>query len=159
MNASIEMSQDTTTLLRELRDRDSQTGLFTASRLYQILLGEIARSDRYGNPLSCVLLEVRGLDPDRENTRFQIANRVAVVMRITDFAGKWRDDEYLLVLPETEEAGARRFADKVREELVELCSRLDDDGPPDILTRVTAWRSGDDAAAMLERLDTGAPPG
>lgn len=158
MSASIEMNQGTTTLLRELRDRDSETGLFTASRLYQILLAEIARSGRYGNPLSCVLLEVRGLDAERDNIRFQIANRVAVVMRVTDFAGKWRDDEFLLVLPETDEAGARRFADKIRQELVELCSGLEDGPSPEIITRVTAWRSGDDAEAVLDRLKTGAPP-
>lgn len=156
MNASTDMNGDTASLLRELRDRDTETGLLTANRLYQALLGEIARSGRYGNPLSCVLLQVQGLGADQQTARLQLANRVAVIMRNTDYAGTWRDDEFLLVLPETDEAGARGFTAKVKAELVDLASRFNEaDGPaPDIITRVTAWRTGDDAEAMLERLET-----
>lgn len=156
MSVSIDMNNGTASLLRELRDRDSETGLLTANRLYQALLAEIARSGRYGNPLACVLVEVRGLDEGRREARLQLANRVAVVMRATDYAGIWQTDEFLLVLPETDEAGARRFAGKVERELIELVENLDDtDGPvPEIATRITAWETGDDAEAMLARLDT-----
>lgn len=156
MSANIDMNQGTATLLRELRDRDSETGLLTASRLYRALLAEIARSGRYGNPLACVLVQVQGLDEDQHTARLQLANRVAVVMRNTDYAGIWQEDEFLLVLPETDEAGARRFAAKVRQEMTDLTSRFNEaDGPaPDIVTRVTAWKTGDDAEAILERLET-----
>lgn len=150
------MSEGTAALLRELRDRDTETGLLTANRLYQALLAETARSARYGNALSCVLVQIRGLDEDQHTARLQLANRVAVVMRTTDHAGLWQDDEFLLVLPETDEDGARGFADKVKEELTELGARFNEaDGPaPTVVTRVTAWHSGDDAEAMLERLET-----
>lgn len=156
MSASIDMSDGTATLLRELRDRDSETGLLTARRLYQALLSEIARSGRYGNPLSCVLVQIQGLAADQHTARLQIANRVAVVMRTTDYAGLWQDDEFLLVLPETDEAGAHRFAAKVKQELVEVTESFNEaDGPvPSIATRITAWRSGDDAEALLARLET-----
>ncbi|MDZ7840104.1 MAG: diguanylate cyclase [Gammaproteobacteria bacterium] len=156
MSVSIDMNNGTASLLRELRDRDSETGLLTANRLYQSLLAEIARSGRYGNPLACVLVQVRGLDESRQDARLQLANRVAIVMRTTDYAGIWQTDEFLLVLPETDEAGAYRFAGKVEQELVDLVESLDDtDGPnPEISTRLTAWKTGDDAEAILARLET-----
>lgn len=156
MSASIEMNGGTASLLRELRDRDSETGLLTANRLYRALLGEIARSGRYGNPLACVLVQVQGLEADQHTARLQLANRVAVVMRTTDYAGLWQEDEFLLVLPETDEAGAHRFAAKVRQEMTEVASSFNEaDGPvPAIDTRVTAWQTGDDAEAILTRLET-----
>lgn len=156
MSASIDMTDGTAKLLRELRDRDSETGLLTPRRLYQALLSEVARSGRYGNDLSCVLLEVRGLDSDQRTARLQLANRVAVVMRNTDYAGLWQDDEFLLVLPETDEAGARGFAAKVQKELTDLASTFSEAGgpAPTVDMRVTAWQTGDDAEAILERLET-----
>jgi len=156
MSATAEMTDSTASLLRELRDRDTETGLLTANRLYRALLAEVARSRRYGNPLCCVLLQVQGLAEDRHDARFQLANRVAVVMRNTDYAGLWQEDEFLLVLPETDEAGGRGFADKVKDELTELASGFDEaPGPaPTIVTRATAWQAGDDAESMLERLQT-----
>ena len=48
MSATIDMTHDTASLLRELRDRDSETGLLTTNRLYRALLAEVARSRRYG---------------------------------------------------------------------------------------------------------------
>lgn len=156
MSASFDMSNGTISLLRELRDRDSETGLLTARRLYQALLSEVARSDRYGNHLSCVLLKVEGLDENQHDARLQLANRVAVVMRNTDHAGLWQEDEFLLILPETDEAGARGFAAKLQKELTELASSFNESGAPapSVTMRATAWRSGDDAEAMLERLET-----
>lgn len=156
MSASIEMNNGAVSLLRELRDRDSETGLLTARRLYQALLSEVARSGRYGNPLACVLVQVQGLDEDQHTARLQLANRVAVVMRNTDYAGIWQEDEFLLVLPETDEAGAQRFAAKVKQEMTDLASSFNEaDGPaPIIATRVTAWKTGDDAEAILARLET-----
>lgn len=153
MNVSIEMNNGTASLLRELRDRDTETGLLTTSRLYQALLGEIARSSRYGNPLACVLVRVSGLDKDRQDARLQLANRVAVVMRTTDYAGIWQADEFLLVLPETDEAGAHRFAGKVEQELLDLISGFDRPAP-EIATRIAVWQSGDDTESILARLDT-----
>lgn len=156
MVVSIEMNEGTVSLLRELRDRDNETGLLTASRLYQALLGEIARSGRYGNPLSCVLLQVRGLNADDTTARRELASRVAAVMRNTDHAGRWENDDFLLVLPETDEEGAHRFAAKVKQQLTDSESRFGDvEGTSlDVRIRVAAWNAGDDAEAMLKRLET-----
>lgn len=155
MNTSIDSIAGAASLLRELRDRDSETGLLTANRLYRALLGEIARSERYGNTLSCVLVRIPGLSTAESEARLKLANKLADNMRNTDYAGIWDDDEFLLVLPETDEPGARDFAAKVDAELTGLAARVTEtDRIPEIITRVTAWTTGDDAEAVLHRLET-----
>lgn len=156
MNTASNATEVTASLLRELRDRDTETGLLTAGRVYRALLGEIARTRRYGNPLSCVLVHLQGLSAAGRDTRLRLANRLADVMRDTDYAGIWDEEEFLLVLPETDEPGARLFVGKVEDQLTTLASRL---GAPHgttllIATRITTWRDGDDADAILERLET-----
>lgn len=149
-------TQAAASLLRELRDRDTETGLLTAVRIYRVLLGEIARSDRYGNPLSCMLLQVQGLKSAAPGDRLAMTSRLADVMRNTDFAGVWDEEEFLLVLPETNATGAQGFASKMKRTLGELVHGLSKADGADfhIETRVTTWQSGDDADAVLNRLLT-----
>jgi len=156
MNTVPHVSEGTASLLRELRDRDSETGLLTAGRVYRALLGEIARTSRYGNPLSCVLVQLHGLAEADPQTRLKLASRLADGMRNTDYAGIWDDEEFLLVLPETDEPGAGRFVGKVEQDLTDLSSRLSAARgvTPEITTRITTWQEGDDAGAMLKRLET-----
>ena len=153
MNASMD-NQGAASLLRELRDRDTETGLLTSVRIYRVLLGEIARSDRYGNPLSCILLQLTGLESLPAEARLALSSRLADVMRNTDFAGVWDHEAFLLVLPETSDEGARMFSRKVEQALDDLIrtSNRIDESAVSINARVTTWQSGDDADALLNRL-------
>lgn len=154
MSATANDTRAAASLLRELRDRDTETGLLTAVRIYRVLLGEIARSDRYGNPLSCILLQIRSLEELPVDARLMLTSRLADVMRNTDFAGVWDREAFLLVLPETSEQGARMFSEKVGKALGDRSAGLPGIDPADIsiTTRVTTWRTGDDADAILGRL-------
>lgn len=156
MNTVTKIHEGEASLLRELRERDSETGLLTSGRIYRALLSEVARTTRYGNPLSCVLVRVMGLGTAGPDLRLQLANRLADSMRNTDHAGVWDDEEFLLVLPETDEAGARRFVGKVESDLTALAAYL---GAAHgvalaIITRIATWQEADDAAAILRRLET-----
>lgn len=152
-------TKGTVSLLRELRDRDTETGLLTRNRIYRTLLSETARSSRYGNPLSCILLRVEGLGAVQPDDRLVLTSRVADVMRNTDYAGVWTEDEFLLVLPETDNAGAQGFATKLEQALNDLGIRLSGNGGAKLAvkTRVANWQTGDDADALLTRLSTSYP--
>lgn len=156
MNTISSIHEGAASLLRELRDRDSETGLLTSGRAYRVLLSEVARTRRYGNPLSCVLVHAPGLGAAGPEIRLQLANRLADSIRNTDYAGIWEDEEFLLILPETDEFGARRFVGKVQSDLSALASYL---GAAHgvaltVVTRIATWQGGDDAAALLTRLET-----
>jgi GGDEF domain-containing protein len=156
---NIASDKATASLLRELRDRDTDTGLLTQSRIYRILLSETARSGRYGNPLSCILLRLEGLGAVAPHDRLALTSRLADVMRSTDYAGVWTDEEFLLVLPETDRDGAEGFALKLEQALNGLGVRLSANGGAklSVATRVANWQTPDDADALLGRLSISYP--
>lgn len=145
-------------VLRELLSRNPATGLLTSDRIFRVLLAEIARGERYGNPLSCILLRLPGLSTAADELRLQVASRVADVMRNTDHAAVWGEEAFLLVLPETGEAGAQQFTTKLKQALGNLDIDSDLAGNDELTARTTiaTRRAGDDADAILDRLGTSA---
>jgi len=136
-------------VLREIANTDSVTGLRNRQQINRDLLTEINRSRRYGNALSLLAIKLAGKYPDLSNDQKEEALRTAGVkladnLRAIDYAGQYSDSEFLAVLPETDEQGAHRLADKILGVL----------SPPDGVVaecKVVQWQASDDAATLLER--------
>lgn len=144
-------------LLQEVKGTDSETGLLTRTNLYNKLIQELARCDRYGNKLA--IASVRIVDPEGEATKSnadelanEVGNQLGAVVRNVDFAARWSDHEFLVVLPETEEEGARLFINKV-DEMVARSLEERGDSDLSIETHTGAWESGDDMARMLAKVE------
>lgn len=101
---------------------DSLTGLLRREAILDLLERELQRALRYGRPLTIGMAD---LDHFKDiNDRFghlagdALLNRVAQSLlgglRSTDAVGRYGGEEFLLVLPETDLAGARAVAEKVR---------------------------------------------
>jgi diguanylate cyclase (GGDEF)-like protein len=101
---------------------DSLTGLLRREAILDLLDRELQRALRYHRPLTVGMAD---LDHFKEtNDRYghlvgdTLLNRVAQALqgglRSTDAVGRYGGEEFLLVLPETDLAGARAVADKVR---------------------------------------------
>jgi diguanylate cyclase (GGDEF)-like protein len=101
---------------------DSLTGLLRREAVLDLLERELQRAIRYDRPLTIGMAD---LDYFKEvNDRFghlvgdTLLNRVAQSLqsglRSTDAVGRYGGEEFLLVLPETDLAGARAVAEKVR---------------------------------------------
>lgn len=106
----------------DLAVTDELTGVGTRRYVLERLADELGRARRYGRVLSCVLLDVDGLA--RVNAAVGADGGDAVLrgaaqasraqLRRSDAAGRLRDDEFLFVLPETDAAGARVIAERLR---------------------------------------------
>ena len=101
---------------------DSLTGLANRRALEEILAAEISRAQRFRHDLAVVLLD---LDRFKEiNDSFGHAagdvmlRAVSVLLtslaRQGDTVARWGGEEFVVVLPETDLPGARRFAERLR---------------------------------------------
>lgn len=97
---------------------DHVSGLFAGWYLRIQLAQEILRVKRHQRPLSiiaCMPQMLRGDDPG--NFLAAAGEHVRKLLRECDLAGTYRDGAFIVILPETPEAGARVLAQRLRSEL------------------------------------------
>ena len=119
---------------------DGLTGLANRRAASNALHAEAARAERLETPLSVVLADLDGFKDVNDVHGHAVGDEVlrtfAEVLRETlresDVAGRWGGEEFLLLLPGADEAGAAQLAERVR---VALAGRSMP-GVPDL--RVTA---------------------
>jgi diguanylate cyclase (GGDEF)-like protein len=107
---------------------DSLTNLHSRAFLASVVEREIPRAARTGRPFAMAMIDLDGLKA--ANDRFghdsgdKLLQAVADVLRgdirVTDVAARYAGDEFVLLLPETDIAGALRVADKVRVDISRL---------------------------------------
>lgn len=110
-------------LVKQQAVTDDLTGLANRRRFVAQLEAEVARAERSGTPLSIVLADIddfkRVNDTWGHDVGDTVLKRVARVMeaatRDVDLTVRLGGEEFAILLPETDTAGARRLAERVRE--------------------------------------------
>lgn len=116
---------------RELSRTDALTGLPNGSALRERTEVEVARSRRWRRPLTVAFLDLDGFkavnDTYGHATGDEALRTVAGALRDsvrgTDLAARVGGDEFVLLLPETDEQGARTLLEEVRTRLSEAVAR------------------------------------
>jgi diguanylate cyclase (GGDEF)-like protein len=101
---------------------DSLTGLANRRAVEEILAAEISRAQRFAHELAVVLLD---LDHFKDiNDSFghaagdvmlrAVSRLLTSLARQGDTVARWGGEEFVVVLPETDLAGAQRFAERLR---------------------------------------------
>ena len=104
---------------------DGLTGLANRRACSDALHAEVARAERLGSPLSVVLADIDEFKDVNDAHGHAVGDEVlrtfADVLRETlrgsDLAGRWGGEEFLLLLPGADEAGAAQLAERVRARL------------------------------------------
>jgi len=112
---------------RERANEDSLTGLFNHRYLHGRLEQEILRSERTGQPLAVSLFDLNNFKAFNDNYGHQAGDEVlryiATILhqslRATDIAGRYGGDEFLVILPQSDEHGAQLLLDRVRRRIEE----------------------------------------
>jgi diguanylate cyclase (GGDEF)-like protein len=107
--------------LRRLAVSDSLTGLFNRRHFWQALERELARAQRYTRPLSLILLDVDGFKKYNDayghlagdETLRELGKLLGRLIRRTDVLARYGGDEFVLVMSDTDRAGAIEVADKI----------------------------------------------
>ncbi|HSW28499.1 MAG TPA: diguanylate cyclase [Longimicrobiales bacterium] len=149
--------------LERLARTDPLTGLANRRDFMERLEQEVERSDRYVRPLSLVSLDLdhfksvndtHGHAAGDEVLR-EAARALRSVCRDVDLAARMGGEELALLLPETDAAGARIVAERVRERIAGAAHR----SPSGQAFRVTASlgvataRTGASGEALLQAAD------
>jgi diguanylate cyclase (GGDEF)-like protein len=121
--------------LFESATRDGLTGLLRREAVLERLDAELQRAVRYGRPLTVGMADLDHFKAVNDRyghlTGDSVLNWVAHVLqsglRATDHVGRYGGEEFLLVLPETDLAGALAVAEKVRA-VVEQQAFVGDEG-------------------------------
>lgn len=114
-----------TMLLQELADRDPLTGCLNRRVLQEGLLDKgLARARRYGSALSVILCDIDHFKRINDTHGHAAGDRVlcafAALLRTmtretVDSVIRYGGEEFLVVLPQTELAGAQALAERIRE--------------------------------------------
>jgi diguanylate cyclase (GGDEF)-like protein len=108
--------------LEALAHTDEATGLYNKRRLMEQLEIEIARSQRYGDLLSCLMLDLDHFKHINDSLGHQAGDDVLrqvgrllrCSVRVTDFVARYGGEEFTIIMPKTGSTGAFRAAEHVR---------------------------------------------
>jgi diguanylate cyclase (GGDEF)-like protein/PAS domain S-box-containing protein len=145
--------------LEELATHDRLTGALNRGRIGELLDHEIERSARYGTALAVILLDIDHFKhlndtfghPAGDAVLRELAQRLEGQMRSSDRLGRWGGEEFLVLLPETDEAGACQVAERLRRAVAERT--FDMAGPVTVSLGVAERLPREDNTQLVERVD------
>jgi len=120
---------------------DELTGLANRRFATEMLGREIVRAERFGGPVGFVLCDLDNFKdvndqhghPSGDDVLRELASVLMDVVRTTDIAARWGGEEFALILPGTDVAGAAHMAERARE-VLEARTLLTQEGQPIAVT-------------------------
>ena len=108
--------------VKEMAMTDAVSGLSNRHALEQILTAEVERSRRLGHPLSLIIFDIDSFKAYNDkwghpagDTRLRAtAKMIQNILRKYDIAARFGGDEFAIILPNTDEAGAFEFAKRLQ---------------------------------------------
>ncbi|MGB5338503.1 MAG: GGDEF domain-containing protein [Gammaproteobacteria bacterium] len=154
---------DELTRVRQLSLTDELTGLANRRAFMRRMEDEVARVQRYGFPLSFVLMDLDhfkavndefGHAAGDEVLRVYSRN-ILTIFRHHDMVSRYGGEEFAVLLPNTDSDGAVRALNKVRRRVTE--TRWQTNGTmsqvPTFSAGVSLYKPGESANAFIERAD------
>jgi len=108
--------------LEETASRDELTKLFNRRKTDELLLREVAFAKRYGDPFSLMIIDVDFFKSVNDtyghhagdHYLVELARVLREEVRQVDFVGRWGGEEFIILLPKTNENQAYDLADRLR---------------------------------------------
>jgi diguanylate cyclase (GGDEF)-like protein len=116
---------------------DGLTGAFNRGYFMEQCPRELRRAIREQAPLSLLMIDVDHFKSYNDMRGHQMGDQCLiaivgairrVIRRPADFIARYGGEEFVVVLPQTDAAGAQQIAEAVRAEIFELCLRCDEIG-------------------------------
>jgi diguanylate cyclase (GGDEF)-like protein len=159
ISSQVLAQQENDQLRRQVEDltiTDPLTGMANRRATLQALEAQVTRSRRYGNPLSLGTLRLS--HPDAPQTPLPDSSILALThflrerLRWADIIGRYEDQLFLVLMPETGQEDATRILEQIVQECQEgALSELGEDPQPQLAIGVAMWEKGDDPQRLIQR--------
>jgi diguanylate cyclase (GGDEF)-like protein len=163
--AVLAVTVDNVRLFAEVQEhsvRDALTGCFNRAHTVDILDAEVGRSRRSSAPLSLLMFDVDNFKTVNDThghlagdaVLAAVGQRLRNILRKSDVRCRYGGDEFLVLLPETPEAGAIRVAEWIRVEIEQIRIDAPHSIPVSVSVGVASAYGGDTTTgALIERAD------
>lgn len=142
--------------LQTMATVDELTGVFNRREANRLLEQEFSRSRRYGSRMTIMMLDIDHFKSVNDTHGHQVgdevlkwfAEKMRSCIRKVDLPTRFGGEEFLVILPETDEAGALVIAERTRLKIAEspFIHRRENDQDLEISITVSIGVSGLDAA-------------
>ncbi len=145
--------------LEQIALLDRLTGLFNRRKLDEVLEAEIARSQRYGNALGIIILDIDHFKNVNDTFGHQVGDQVLQLfagqlsksVRKVDVLGRWGGEEFLIICPETSRNGLLNLAEMLRRKVQE--EAVPEVGPQTASFGLALFEENDTVAALVNKAD------
>ncbi len=119
-------------MLEKMASFDHTTGLMNRRAFTEIIHREYAQSKRSGKPFSLLLMDLDRFKLINDNYGHETGDRILrgisetsrSTLRSCDWIGRWGGEEFLAILPDTDEAEAQAIAERLRESVDQFSIEL-----------------------------------
>jgi diguanylate cyclase (GGDEF)-like protein len=149
--------------LRRITTRDGLTGLYNRTHMQERLQMEVRRAQSNGHHFSVALIDLDHFKSINDTHGHAVGDEVLVnfalqggaVLRETDVIGRWGGEEFLVLMPETEQADQAQIAmTRLREQLRQAeVSRSLPELRVGFSCGVATWNTRDTIEQVIERAD------
>ncbi|KAA3643088.1 MAG: GGDEF domain-containing protein [Chloroflexi bacterium] len=117
-------------LLRTYAQEDALTGLFNRRYFTELAEKEIVRAKRYSLPVSMIMLDIDGFKNINDqhghlvgdDVLRSIGKKLRETFRASDIVGRFGGDEFIILLPHTDEQQALESAQRIQDSLGEYAA-------------------------------------
>jgi two-component system, cell cycle response regulator len=147
--------------LKTLAITDSLTGLYNRRHFYHELEIEIDRFNRYGRPLSLLLIDIDDFKKyndrhghiDGDKVLRKTADLIASCMRKMDSAYRYGGEEFTVILPETDCSSAMNLAQRIRQTIEAYFISFPDREKITVSIGITEYATDDSLTGFIHRAD------
>lgn len=145
--------------LSRLSMTDPLTGLFNRMKIDDTLDSELQRAKRYGQGFGLIMVDIDHFKQINDTHGHQagdavlkeLADLLQTHIRATDAVGRWGGEEFIIVCPQTDEAGTATLGEELRQRI--SAHRFPVIGQMTASFGVAAWRTEDRVEDLVGRAD------
>lgn len=145
--------------LKRLSVTDKLTGLFNRLKIDIALESEIARTQRFGQPFSLIILDIDHFKNVNDTFGHQAGDQALIAVasiltkntREVDIVGRWGGEEFIVICPQTDEAGILNLAEGLRQKVEAYDFPVA--GKKTASFGVSTYCNGDQPREILQRAD------